>query len=1222
MFLCGLFFMWLLLSFCRIYVFVFFFSFCACVFSLWCPLELTRGYHISVVSLFLCPLIWPSPLIHQLPLVLLLLLSGLCPNPGPSLFPCPVCTLPYDPRQHSFLCSSCGAWVHKVCSGLARVGHYRPDWRCPPCTSPSTATSTPSPLLTSNSSDSTHDSPSSNDPHQPLPSHTTGSILQFNCNGIQNSHQEISSLLHSQCILVAAIQESKLSDTSLLRDFPNFTPLRRDRPGPSGEGGLLTLVHESISFTPLDTDHLFPNDTIIEHYAITAIINGVPIKIFNIYIPPTSSCPSDYSPDLQHLFQTQGDSIILGDFNAHHPAWYSQTSDWRAASRGDLIYTALCDSDLTLLNTDSPTRLPTNGNPSSPDLTIATPHIAIDSEWRTITTLNSDHLPIIVQLGSSFSMEFPEPAHRTFINFKKADWEAFSRETEDAFATLQVPSSCSTGEKVFRQILLSASLKHIPRGHIRNFIPNLSNNAKSLIQQRDTIRSNSPNNPVLSTLNEQITQEIRHTNRQTWIHTVESCSHKYNATKFFSLLRSLSGKKTTTPINQPITFGSKTLSKNREIAISFNKQFTTIVSHSSDPDTRRVRRSLLRSCPLDAAASPFSPHHVSRAIRLGGNSRAAGPDGLTILHLKHLGPLAIAYLTHLFNLSYNHSNIPAIWKSATIIPLLKPGKPAGLGTSYRPISLLCPAAKVLERLLLPELNSLPLSATQHGFRSSHSTTTALLPLIHQVVHGFNQPRPPLHTVAVSIDLSKAFDTVNHNKLITSLQHSSLHNNTVRWLAAYLRGRSASCRYNNINSPHRHVHAGVLQGSCISPTLFNFFVSTYPHSDHLTTSYADDFTDASSSTDFELSASALTEHASRVTNWAEDHGLSISAPKSTVTLFTSDKRQSHAHPQVTLQNTILPLNRHPRLLGVTLDPHLTFSQHISSLITRAAPRINILKALAGTNWGQQAETIALTYKSLIRSLFMYAAPIWFPNTSPTNINRLQTLQNTALRIATGCVKMTPIGHLHAETKLLPVSDHLSLLSSQFLARALQPFHPSHSLVTTPPGPRNMKHTLQSRFFPRVSPYTVNGVIPPEQYRETIAAIHSEAVHRSIAELPNNAVLGEGAPPVAVEETSLPRPHRSALSQLRSGCCSSLSSFLALLERGRSNLCPSCGTAPKTTNHLFSCPIHPTNLVVRDLWDRPRLVANFLASLPFFNLPPIPPPPPEPPPEPPPMAESLA
>ena len=260
---------------------------------------------------------------------------------------------------------------------------------------------------------------------------------------------------------------------------------------------------------------------------------------------------------------------------------------------------------------------------------------------------------------------------------------------------------------------------------------------------------------------------------------------------------------------------------------------------------------------------------------------------------------------------------------------------------------------------------------------------------------------------------------------------------------------ASCRYNYTTSPQRHTRAGVPQGSCISLVLFNFFVSTYPHSTHLITSYADDFTDSASSTDYTPAAAALSEHANRVSLWAADLGLTLSAPKSTVTLFTPDTRQFHHHPHVTLNNTPLPLAQYPRILGVTLDPRFNFGHHIKNIISRASPRINILRALAGTNWGQQKEIIVLSYKSLVRSLFLHATPIWFPNTSPSNIQKLQTLQNSSLRIATGCWRMAPISHLHEETKVLPVHNHLSLLSTQFLARALQPAHPSNYIVTSAP-----------------------------------------------------------------------------------------------------------------------------------------------------------------------------
>ena len=96
-------------------------------------------------------------------------------------------------------------------------------------------------------------------------------------------------------------------------------------------------------------------------------------------------------------------------------------------------------------------------------------------------------------------------------------------------------------------------------------------------------------------------------------------------------------------------------------------------------------------------------------------------------------------LSDLFNLSYQHANLPAIWKHATILPILKAGKPEDQGTSYRPISILCPASKVLEKLMLNRIGPhLHLADTQHGYRPGRSTVSALMPLAQRVVTGFNQ----------------------------------------------------------------------------------------------------------------------------------------------------------------------------------------------------------------------------------------------------------------------------------------------------------------------------------------------------------------------------------------------------------------------------------------------------------------------------------------------------
>ena len=193
------------------------------------------------------------------------------------------------------------------------------------------------------------------------------------------------------------------------------------------------------------------------------------------------------------------------------------------------------------------------------------------------------------------------------------------------------------------------------------------------------------------------------------------------------------------------------------------------------------------------------------------------------------------------------------------------------------------------------------------------------------------------------------------------------------------------------------------------------------------------------------------------------------------------------------------------------------------------------------------------------------------------------------------------------------DHLSLLSSQYLARCLIPNNPSHSVVTSSSGPRHMKQTLQRRFHPLVAPFLTNGSLPADAFKETLDSLHTSAVQRTISSRPPNRVLQEPAPPVSEEELSLSRPYRTTLAQLRSSFSPVLNSYLERIGRSPDNLCPSCRGAPHTTAHLFSCPSHPTSLVVLDLWDRPCAVAELLPTLDLpYSFPQLPHSNPEPPP----------
>ena len=148
----------------------------------------------------------------------------------------------------------------------------------------------------------------------------------------------------------------------------------------------------------------------------------------------------------------------------------------------------------------------------------------------------------------------------------------------------------------------------------------------------------------------------------------------------------------------------------------------------------------------------FTPARMRDAIADSKNSTAQSTDDLTIHQLKNLGPLVIEYLTKLFNLSFQRARLLAIWKYAIILPQLKPGNPKTQGTSYRPIPLLRPASKVLEKLMLQRIKPhLNLVETQQGFRAGRYTTTALLPLVQHAAVDSNQRCSPKRTVIKAMD---------------------------------------------------------------------------------------------------------------------------------------------------------------------------------------------------------------------------------------------------------------------------------------------------------------------------------------------------------------------------------------------------------------------------------------------------------------------------------------
>ena len=194
-----------------------------------------------------------------------------------------------------------------------------------------------------------------------------------------------------------------------------------------------------------------------------------------------------------------------------------------------------------------------------------------------------------------------------------------------------------------------------------------------------------------------------------------------------------------------------------------------------------------------------------------------------------------------------------------------------------------------------------------------------------------------------------------------------------------------------------------------------------------------------------------------------------------------------------------------------------------IIQQAQPVCGREYQVRTTSWGQQKEILLMTYKAVSKSIINYAAPVWSPNLHDTNYRKIQYTQNEALRIATGCHKMSSIDRLHTEAEIL--KEHSELLSAQFLVRCLEPGNVCHPITTRATPERQMKETLYIRHRDTVEPIMVKN----DRKAHTDAVVKAVQCHKS------NVVLDGGPPHISSSEKQLTRKEHSTLAQLRSAYC---------------------------------------------------------------------------------------
>lgn len=451
----------------------------------------------------------------------------------------------------------------------------------------------------------------------------------------------------------------------------------------------------------------------------------------------------------------------------------------------------------------------------------------------------------------------------------------------------------------------------------------------------------------------------------------------------------------------------------------------------------------------------IQPSEILTIVQKFTNKQSSDYTDMNMHLIKQIIDVILEPLTYICNLSFSVGKFPDHMKIAKVIPLFKKGNKNHL-SNYRPISLLPQFSKILEKLFVNRLNKFLnkyniLSNHQYGFRSNHSTATAIMELAEEITTAMDKHH---YFVSIFVDLQKAFDTIDHQILLQKLYKYGIRGVAHKWVQSYLEERNQFVEINNIKSESCRVACGVPQGSVLGPVLFLLYVNDIVSVSNVLKCilFADDTTLFYSGENLSDVLQTIQDEFQKIMNWFNANRLSLNLSKTNFMIFSSKKIDIDA--TLSIHGSKIERTHEIMFLGVIFDEQLTWKSHIEYVKTKVSQTIGIIHK---TKDSLNRRALVLLYNSLVLPYLTYCIEAW-GNACKTYTEPIFLLQKRAIRVVNRSAYRAHTNPIFKQLEALKFYElvEYNILKTMFKANQnILPFN------------------LQNRFKKRVSTYELRG-----------------------------------------------------------------------------------------------------------------------------------------------------